>query len=173
MPRLSDKQRVFVRAYAQNPNATRAARAAGYSAHTAKQQGSRLLSYAAIRAAIDVILRRTDQAAEISIERVKKEVARIAFGDRRKLWNEDGSLKMPHELDDEAAALLASLETEELHAGRGEERREIGLVRKVKTWDKGRALEQCISILGMHKTASPGEPAALNLTIRLSSDKGR
>ena len=38
-----------------------------------------------------------------------KELARIAFFDRRKLYREDGSLKSMHELDDDAAAGLSGM----------------------------------------------------------------
>src|SRR3989304_6948210 len=41
---LSRKQRVFVDAYLEIWNATEAARRAGYAEHTARQQGSRLLT---------------------------------------------------------------------------------------------------------------------------------
>lgn len=50
---LSHKQQAFVAAYLRTLNATRAAVEAGYSEGTARQQGSRLLSNADIRAAVD------------------------------------------------------------------------------------------------------------------------
>lgn len=50
---LSKKQQAFVEYYLQCWNATKAATLAGYSAKTARQQGSRLLSNADIQAAID------------------------------------------------------------------------------------------------------------------------
>lgn len=57
-PKLSDKQQVFVIEYLKDFNAAAAARRAGYSAATARQQGQRMLTNvdieAAIQAAIDV-----------------------------------------------------------------------------------------------------------------------
>jgi len=51
---LNDNQQAFVFAYLANGfNATNAAKQAGYSEKTAQVQGSRLLSYAKIRVAID------------------------------------------------------------------------------------------------------------------------
>lgn len=61
MPALSDRQQRFVDAYLVDPNATKAAIAAGYSAATAKQQGSRLLTNVDVAAAIE---KRRSKAAE-------------------------------------------------------------------------------------------------------------
>ena len=44
MAELTTKQRLFVEAYLANPNATEAARRAGYSEKTARSQGQRLLT---------------------------------------------------------------------------------------------------------------------------------
>ncbi|MBE6677930.1 MAG: terminase small subunit [Ruminococcaceae bacterium] len=41
---MNEKQKRFAEYYAQNPNATEAAKAAGYSEHTARSQGQRLLT---------------------------------------------------------------------------------------------------------------------------------
>jgi phage terminase small subunit len=48
----ADRRELFIAAYLKDPNATQAAIAAGYSAKTAKQQGSRLLTYADVKAAV-------------------------------------------------------------------------------------------------------------------------
>ena len=81
---LSYKQRVFVEAYLEGWNATRAAAAAGYV--NPKQQGSRLLTYVDIQAEIDKrlsemamsaneVLARLSEQAEVNIgEFVKKEI---------------------------------------------------------------------------------------------------
>jgi hypothetical protein len=50
---LNAQRRRFVEEYVKLGNAAAAARAAGYSEHTARQQGSRLLSDADVRAAIE------------------------------------------------------------------------------------------------------------------------
>ncbi|MGN0453099.1 MAG: terminase small subunit [Ruminococcus sp.] len=45
---MNDKQKRFAELYAANPNATEAAKGAGYSEHTARSQGQRLLTNADI-----------------------------------------------------------------------------------------------------------------------------
>ena len=76
---------------------------------------------------------------------VVRELARIAFSDTRKLFNEDGSMKLPHEMDDDTAAALAGVDTFE-ESDKGVI---AGYTRKVKRWDKTRALELLGKHLGM------------------------
>lgn len=171
--RPKDDRRVrFVTEYLKDFNATQAAIRAGYAKGSAHVTASRILSDPAIGERIAQVQARARQVAEITVERTQKEIARIAYGDRRKLFEDDGTLKPLSQIDDDTAALLSGIESDEIYRGRGEERHLVGVLRKVKTFDKVRALEQAMSILGMHKTASPSE-SAFNLTIRLSGDRRR
>ena len=52
---LKPRQEAFCQAYVLDPNGTRAARRAGYSAHTARQLGSKLLTKVDIRDRIRVL----------------------------------------------------------------------------------------------------------------------
>ena len=76
--RLTDRQRVFADCYLGEHflNATRAARAAGYSDKCAAQQGSRNLAKPHIRRYIDQRLRKHG----ITADRILAEKARIVFG---------------------------------------------------------------------------------------------
>lgn len=76
---LNDKQWAFVVAYVAHHNATKAARLAGYSDHTAAKIGSQNLHKAAIAAAIEQIEARRAQVFEITADKVLQELARIAF----------------------------------------------------------------------------------------------
>jgi phage terminase small subunit len=166
-----DRRARFAQEYVKDLNATQAAIRAGYSAKTAKAQGSRLLTRVDVQTAIQALVGKIAIKAEITVERTLQEIARIAYGDRRKLYNADGSLRPMHELDDDAAALIAEVESDEMYAGRGEERVLVGFTRKVKSWSKTKALDQCMAYLGMHKTANPSEGGGLALTINLSGGK--
>ena len=86
---------------------------------------------------------------EVTIERVKQEYARLAFLDIRKAFDENGNLKLVHELDDDTAAAIAGLDVEELWGGRGEDRENIGRLRKIKLSDKRGALDSLATHLGM------------------------
>ena len=164
-----DRRARFAQEYVKDLNATQAAIRAGYAEKSAQVTGSRLLSNAMVRADIDARLAKVAKSNEITVERTLKEIARIAYGDTRKLFNEDGSLRKLSDLDDDTAALIASVETDEIRAGEGRE--VIGYTRKVKRWDKVKALDQCMAYLGMHKTANPAEGGSLSLTINLSGGK--
>lgn len=78
---------------------------------------------------------------EWMVQRILDELKAIGTVDIRKAYDENGKLKSPHELPDELACVIASVEVEELFEGRGEEREQIGYLKKVKLWDKLRALE--------------------------------
>lgn len=138
---LSPKQQRFVCEYLRDLNATQAAIRAGYSARTAMQQGSRLLSKAEIAQAVAKGANRVLTRADVTVERIVEEAARIAFHDSRALFREDGTLKAPHEWDDATAAAIAGLEVEERLEGRGEERKRVSKLHKVKRWEKTKALE--------------------------------
>ncbi len=119
-------------------NATQAAIRAGYSARTAGSKGHELLKIVEIQETISkghqAILKRN----EITQDRVCQEIARLAFFDPRKMWNEDGSLKPVHLMDDDTAAAIAGFDVVEF----GDEEKGIGRIKKVKVWDKNSALEK-------------------------------
>lgn len=65
---LNPKQKRFVNAYLLDPNATQAAKAAGYSAKTAYSQGQRLLKHVEAAAAIQAGQARLAKKAEVSLD---------------------------------------------------------------------------------------------------------
>lgn len=152
--KLTDKQARFVDEYLVDLNATQAAARAGYSAKTANEQGSRLLANVSVRSAIEAAKKARSERTQITADRVLQELARLAFVDVRRLYREDGSMKAPHELDDDTAAALAAVEvTEELGpSGEGDGGRElVGFTKKAKLYDKGAALALAMRHLGMLK----------------------
>lgn len=165
-----DRRARFVQEYAKDLNGTQAAIRAGYSERTAAQQASRLLRNVQLRAEVEQLLLKVARKNEITVERTQQEIARIAYADARKLYGPDGNLLPIPQLDDDTAATIAGVEVDEVR--RGDEEKPIAIItRKVKRWDKGKALEQCMSILGMHKSAPASEAGSLSLTINLSGGK--
>lgn len=142
---LNPKQQRFVAEYLVDLNATQAAIRAGYSAHTAESQGSRLLRKDKVQEAIRAGRERIAKRIEVTQERVLQELARLAFGDIRKLFASDGRMLRPHELDDDTAAMLAGVEVKMVAAGDDM----VDELRKVRAWDKARALELLARHLGM------------------------
>lgn len=74
-------------------------------------------------------------------ERILLELKRIGMADIRKIYNEDGSLKAVHEWPSEVAGFVASIETVEEFEGSGKDKEQVGWNKKVKLWNKERALE--------------------------------
>ncbi len=88
-----------------------------------------------------------------------REVARLVFVDPRKFFNENGQLKHVTELDDDSAACLSSFEVEEVFDGRGRERVQTGVLKKIKLWDKNSAMEKLMKHLGLFEmdNRQPGD----------------
>lgn len=133
---LTDKQRAFIAEYLRDKNATQAAIRAGYSAKTASQIGEQNLRKIQIRSAIDAALSKSNEAAALESVRLRREISRVAFSDVRNVFHPDGRLKLPHELDAETAAAIASVEID------------IDGKIKYKFWDKNSAHERAAKILG-------------------------
>jgi phage terminase small subunit len=148
MATLTAKQEQFVAEYLIDLNATQAAIRAGYSEKTAGSQGFDLLKKPEIQAAIAAAQQKRAERTEITQDRVLQELARIAFFDLRKLYREDGSLKAMHELDDDAAAVLAGVDVVETKGGEGHIPE---FTKKVKIPDKVGALGLAMRHLGMLK----------------------
>ena len=75
---------------------------------------------------------------------------RFAFFDIRRLYDEDGALKNPHDLDDDSAAVLAGIETQTTRIGGGDgDVPDQQTTRKAKVFDKGTALTLAMRHLGM------------------------
>jgi len=132
--KLTDKQQRFVEEYCKDCNATQAAIRAGYSEHTARSQGQRLLTNVDIRGAISARLKDLSLPAE----EVTKLITDIARGDIKDYYSireieEPTKIEKPlaeviEELREEMAfeeeyAQRAGLDEEEMKKHKGEQRR--------------------------------------------------
>lgn len=145
--KLSAKQQAFIDEYLIDLNASAAARRAGYSPNTAFRSGQENMQNPAIRDEIDRRLEERSDRVQIDADRVMLELARLGLHDARRLFTESGRLKNIHDLDDDTAAAIQSIEvvTRELPRKKGEEV-EVEYVHKVKMADKIRPLE----LIGKH-----------------------
>jgi len=145
---LNARQQLFAEEYAANPNATKAAIAAGYSARSAGQIGERLLKNDEIASAVEKAKAERLKRIGVNGDRVLEEFARLAFLDVRKLFNSDGTMKRLDEIDADVAAAIAGLEVVALNNGDGEQ---VGTLRKIRLADKLSALEKLGKYLGLFK----------------------
>jgi phage terminase small subunit len=125
--------------YLKDLNATQAAVRTGYSAKTAKQQGSRLLTNAAIAQAIAAGKAQQLETADISAIRVLEEMKRIALVDVRSFFDAHGDVKAMQDLTPEQGSALAGFEVLIKNAKAGDGQTDT--IHKFKLWDKPRVLE--------------------------------
>lgn len=156
---LNPKQQRFVEEYLTDLNATQAAIRAGYSARSARVTSCRLLAQANIALAIQRRRTQVSERLDVTVERVLKEFARLAFFDPRKLFSEDGRPIPVTDLDDDTAAAIAGLEILEEYEGSGADRTLIGHTKKYKISDKRGSLDSLARYLGMfvdrHEVSGP------------------
>ena len=137
---MTPRQHRFVEEYLVGLNATQAARRAGYSAKSAAGRGSRLLRNPAVAAAIEKAQDLRAARTQVSADRVVTELAKVAFGDPRRLfsWGPGGvELRESSELTEAEAALVSEV---------SETRTAAGGTRRVKLHCKMTAL----TALGKH-----------------------
>lgn len=130
-------------------NATQAAIRCGYSPKTAKQQGSRLLTNAAIAAALQRAQTKQLTSTDLSATRVLQELGRLALVDLRGFFDERGALKPIHTLDADQGACLAGLEVVKKNLAAGDNH--IDTIHKIKVWDKPKALDILAKHFGLLK----------------------
>lgn len=143
---LTPKQQLFVAEYLKDLNATQAAIRAGYSAHTANEIAAENLAKPSISATIAAKRAEQLKRVEIDSDFVLRELMKLASADLSAAFDEHGNLRPIHEIPEDTRKAISGVECDELYEGQGEERRWIGYTRKVKFWDKNKALEN----LGRH-----------------------
>lgn len=152
MSKLTDKQKRFCDEYLANGyNATQAAISAGYSENTSYSIGQENLTKPEIAKYLNERRDKVANKLEINQERIISELAKIAFGDIAHIYNEDGSLKPLHEIEESARGAIAGIDTYEEKSAFGEETITQGTVKKVKLWDKLKALDQLTRMLGYYE----------------------
>lgn len=78
---------------------------------------------------------------EWAIARILKEIRLLAFTDHRELYNSEKRMKHPTEWSKELGAVVEGYEVVEYFEGVGREKAQVGFLKKVKMYDKQKALE--------------------------------
>lgn len=139
---MTKRQKIFIREYLVDLNATRAAVSAGYSEKTASEQASRLLTNVKIKSEIEHLLQKTMQRLDITVEKVLGELAKLGFANMKdyiKINNGDPYVDFSALTRDQAAA-IQEVTVEEYTEGRGEDKRDIKRT-KFKLAEKRGSLE--------------------------------
>jgi phage terminase small subunit len=142
--KLTPKQKLFCKYYLISLNATDAAIKAGYSKKTANRIGTENLSKPVIREYLESQMKSKEQELDISVDRILKELASIAFLDISEFYNEDGTLKNIKEINETARRAIQSVTTREEQGATvedGEIKPQFFNVNNIKANDKLNALE--------------------------------
>ncbi len=166
---LNDKQQRFVEEYLVDLNATQATIRAGYSERTACSQGSRLLKYAGVAAAVAAARAKRSKRTKITQDMVLNELARIGFANMLDYVTvqDDGSVVVDlTDLDRGRAAAIREMVVDEYTEGRGDGARDVKRI-KFKLNDKRAALVDIARHLGMFtdKIEVSGKVDAVNILL--------
>lgn len=142
MAKLTDKQELFAREYLKDLNATQAAIRAGYSAKTAQEQASRLLSNVMVQSRISELKAERNEVVGIDAAYVLKRLVEIDEMDVLDILNANGELKPIKDWPKVWRTTLSGMDVTEM-AGDA-----AGLLKKIKWPDKVKNLE----LLGKHVT---------------------
>lgn len=161
------KRDKFVALYVADPkkNGAKCAELAGWAKSGARVTACNLLKDPEIRKAImekeQELLKKYDMTADS----VMKELASLVHFDVRKLYNEDGTLKAIHELDDATARALSSIQVVEEVDTDGDEKNTTTVTKTFKVFDKNSAIEKAMKHF---KLLGDNGPQIGSLTIVLS-----
>lgn len=148
MGKVTEKRELFCHEYLIDLNATAAAVRSGFSEKTAAQQGYQLLRDPDVKKRIDEL--RARNAAEIGITpaMVILHLWEIASFDPGCIYDEKGELKNIHDMPANARRNIASVEVLEVEEFNQSSRQmeKVGEIKKVKRWDRQKALDS----LGRH-----------------------
>jgi phage terminase small subunit len=147
--KLRPKQKRFVQEYLVDLNATQAAIRAGYAPKRADAIGYENLRKPGIQEELQRYQSKLAEKVEVTIEELIIAYKQIAFADLAECYDENGFLKNIHDIPASCRMAIAGLEIDELFEGKGEDRERIGQTKKLKLWDKLKALDSLGRHLGL------------------------
>lgn len=148
--RLPRRCRRFVDEWVGGKNAVESIKAAGYKGLFPHQAAAKFRRRSEIAAAIAERERYAASEAGARHVTVVRELQRIATCDPRKLVNGEGVLLQLHELPDDIAACISSVEVEDISTNG-----ETGTRYKYKFWDKNKALDKLGQYLKLWDAKGP------------------
>ena len=167
--KLTDQQEQFCQEYAIDKKGRRAAIAAHYSERTADSQASQLLKNPKVRARVDELLIEQQERPKITADQVA-ELAKIGLANLTHAFDSEGRMLPFRDMPEDVQVALAGVESFEEYGGQGEDRTAVGMVRKLKGWNKVAALEA----LGRHfKLFTDVVEVRHDLTDRLAAARKR
>lgn len=173
MAKMTNKQIQFAHEYLVDFNGTQAAVRSGYSVKTAKEQAARLLSNVNIQQLIKELQTKQQKRVGVTADMVINELAKIAFSDISRVFTVDNAIKDISLIDEKDTAAIAAVEVDEtVKIDDAGENFVTGATKKVKLWDKLKALDALGKHFGIFEKDNKQKEGAA-VTIFQLPDNGR
>lgn len=143
---LTPQQEEFCRQYVITLSIKQALLAAGYAAEATQSQGSRLMKDPRIAEFIQKLMDERSERTAITADRVLEKIWALADFDLADAYDNKGRLKSVHDMPVELRKAIAGIEVFEEYEGTGNDRIYVGDTKKVKLFDRLKALE----LMGRH-----------------------
>jgi phage terminase small subunit len=145
-------------------NRTQAAIAAGYSPHSASEQGSRVFGTIEVQEALQRHRSLLEEAGSSPLELVK-ELLNVARVDPADLCDDEGNLLPLKQIPPEVRRAISSFDVDELWEGRGDDRRQAGVTKKIRFWDKLASIEKLARIANLFEKDNNSSRPNMSLQI--------
>ena len=165
---LTQQQEDFARAVSEGKTQSDAYRSSfnvqpGTKPDAIWRRSSALMRTAKVKARVaelsSIVAKRAQKQSNITTDWLTERWRRIAEFDARKLFDDDGKLKRIVDLDDDTAYVISSVDVS-LTKMQGRERDEVieEVTKKVRMWDKGKALENIGRHIGYYNEDTSQAP---------------
>jgi len=155
-PKLTRKQKFFVKEYLVDLNASAAARRAGYSPKSAFRMGQENMQKPAVLGALQSQLNEKYKKLDISSDRILNEYARCAFYKISDYFDDNGMLKEISEIPEDAVAAIHGLEVISTQDGDTK-------ISKFKLPDKAKHLEALSKYQGLFERDNRQKRPVINV----------
>jgi len=152
---LNEKQLKFCQEYVLDFNATQAAIRSGYSKKTANRIASALLSKIDVSNEVQRLIKNAESKAIATAQETLETISTLVRSNLYNVFDENDCIKSSKEIPKELWPAIQSIESEELFDGTGRKKTVIGLKKKIKLWDKNKAID---TLAKYHKLLSDSPP---------------
>lgn len=169
---MTEKMQKVTLAYLETQSPSKAYKlATGHTGgvESAGQMGRRILKDARCQTVIDAWVKKCSENLEVTNENVLSGIARLAFGDIRAFFDEQGNMKPIRELEKTQADMIAGFECEEIYHTIDKERVLVGYLKKVKLCNRQAALDALGKIRGMFLATKSEKDAEKTKVVQVPS----
>jgi phage terminase small subunit len=113
---------------------------------------SKLMADTKVQLRVEELQHETAKRNQATLDEVLNEMASWLRFNPKSIANDDGSIKDLAEMSDDEAKCIVSFDVQELWSGGGEDRRQVGVIKKIKVVDKRAVSDQFLKKFGAYVT---------------------